>query len=132
MTILGLISVKTPRQLDALSIQTFIFAVIVGVVFLLLAVLIAKAIPFEGGSDPQDPRKRRLWFRILLFVSFVVVFLYNMFFVAPTVAANLQSKFMTINIIASVIDVLVYFVLGFILSKIFSTGKLGNWFPTKK
>lgn len=124
---LALITVKTPAQLDALSIQTYILGAVVGIVFLLIAVLIANAIKFEGGSNPRDPAKRKLWFWILLFLSFVGFFLFNMFIVAKTVAPNLQAKFMTTNIIGSVIALSIYFILGFILSKIFKNGKVGNF-----
>ncbi len=131
-SILGLITVKTPAQLDALSMQTYIFGAIIGAIILLVAALISNAIKFEGGSKPKDPGKRRSWFWILMIASFVIFFLYNMFTVSSTIAPNLQSKFMTTNIIGSSIAVVVYFILGFILSKIFSTGKLGNWFSSRK
>ena len=131
MTILGLITVKTPQQLDALSMQTYIFGAIAGVVFLLLAALLANSIKFEGGANPKDPGKRRMWFWVLLIGALAVFFLYNMFIVAQTISPNLQSKFMTTNVIGSGVSILVYLVFGFILSKIFSKGKLGNWFPSK-
>ena len=125
---LGLIRVTTPRQLNALSIQTYILAAITGVVFLLIAALIANAIKFEGGANPKDPGKRRLWFWALLFACFCIVFLYNLFFVSATIRPNLQGRFITTNIIASVISVFSYLLLGLVLSKMFSTGKLGSWF----
>jgi len=131
MYILGLITVKTPSQLDSLSMQTYIFGAVVGIVFLLIAIIIANAIKYEGGSNPSDPGKRRLWFWVLLFLSFATYFLYNMFIVSKTIAPNLQSKFMTTNIIGSVIALITYFIAGFILSKMFSTGKLGSWFSSK-
>jgi len=120
-------TIKTPMQLDSLTMQTYILGAIAGVVFLVIAILIAKAIKFEGGSNPKDPGKRRLWFWVLLFASFIAFFLYNMYFVTPTISPNLQSKFMTPNIIASSIALGVYFVVGQLLAFIFSTGKLGNW-----
>lgn len=131
-SIIGLITVKTPAQLDALSVQTYIFGAIIGAVILLVAAMISNAIKFEGGSKPKDPGKRRSWFWILMIISFAVFFLYNMFTVSSTIAPNLQSKFMTTNLIGSLIAFVVYFILGFIISKVFSTGKLGNWFPSKK
>ena len=129
---LGLITVKTPAQLDTLSIQTYIFGAIVGACFLMIASLISIAIKFEGGAYPKDPGKRRMWFWILMALSFSTFFLYNMSMVALTVAPNLHSKFMMTNIIGSSISFVTYFILGFIMSKSFSTGKLGNWFPSKK
>lgn len=131
LSTLALISVKTPKQLDALDIQTYIFAAIASLLFLLIAAAIASMIKFEGGSKPSDPGKRRLWFWVLGILSFATFFLYNMFAVAPTIAPNLQSKFMTTNIISSVITLIVYIVLGFTLSKIMRTKKIGNWFPSK-
>ena len=128
ITILGFITVRTPQQLNALSMQTYIFGAIVGIIFLALAALIANAIKFQGGSNPKDPRKRRIWFWVLLVVSFIAFFLYNLFGVAPTVSNNLQSDFMNAYVIGTVITIAVYLVLGFILSKTFRTGKLGNWF----
>ncbi|MEP7170797.1 MAG: hypothetical protein ABI855_15620 [Bacteroidota bacterium] len=130
-TILGLITVKTPQQLSALSIQTYIFGAVAGAVFILIAAIVANSIKFEGGANPKDPGKRRMWFWVLLVASFVVFFLYNMFSVAPNVSPNLQSKFMSAYSIGSVITVAVYLILGFILSKTFPTGKLGNWFSSK-
>jgi len=62
LSTLALISVKTPKQLDALDIQTYIFAAVASLLFLLIAAAIASMIKFEGGSKPSDPGKRRLWF----------------------------------------------------------------------
>ena len=129
---LGLITIKTPAQLDALSVQTYIFGAVAGQVFLVISALIANGIKFEGGSNPKDPGRRKIYFWVLLVLSFIAFFLYNMFVVAKTITPNLQSKFMTTNIVGSLITILVYFILGFILSKMFSTGKLGSWFSFKK
>lgn len=131
ITILNLITVKTPAQLSSLSMQTYIFGAILGIVFLIIASIIANSIKFEGGANRKDKAKRKFWFWFLLFMTFASFFLYNMFVVSKTVAPNLGSKFMTTNIIGSIIATVVYLILGIILSKIFSTGKLGSWFSSK-
>lgn len=130
LLVLSVITVRTPRDLDALALQTYISGAIVGGIFLLLAAIIARAIKFEGGAHPKDPGKRRLWFWVLMVASFASFFLYNLFLVAPTVALNLQGLFMTTNLIGSAIAPVTYLVGGFALSKIFSTGKLANWFSS--
>jgi uncharacterized membrane protein len=132
LSILGIITVKTPAQLNSLAIQTYIFGAIVGLACVFIATIIAKAIKFEGGSNPKDPGKRRLWFWLLFFLSFAGFFLYNMLIVSPTIASNLQSKFTTTNLIGSVISAAAYFIAGFVLSKMFPTGKLGSWFSSKQ
>lgn len=128
---LGLVTVRNQHQLTALAIQTYILGVITGVVFIIIAAIIANSIKFEGGANAKDPAKRRLWFWILLFVCFSSFFLYNLFFVAIRVQSNLQNRFITANITGSVIALVTYFVLGFILSKMFSTSKIGNWFKSR-
>jgi len=132
MTILNLITIKTPAQLSSLSIQTYILGAILGVVLLLIAAIIATMIDYIGGSSDEDSKKRRFWFWVLFSLSFIGFFLYNMFIVSKTIAPNLESKFMITNIIGSIIATVVYLILGIILSKIFSKGKLGSWFPSKK
>jgi uncharacterized membrane protein YeaQ/YmgE (transglycosylase-associated protein family) len=132
MNTLWLISVRNPHQLDSLSMQTYIFGAVFGAILLLAAVITAFMIRYEGGAKPRDPGKRRMWFWVLLFAAFGGFFLYNMFVVAPTVSPNLQSRFMTTNVIGAAIALVTYLLLGFALSKAFATGKLGNWFPSKK
>ena len=129
-TMFAVFTVRTPRELDELTLQTYVVGAVVGAIFLLLAATISQAIKFEGGAHPKDPRKRRLCFWFLMFVSFAAFFLYNLFAVAPTVSTNLQARFMTTNVIGSVIVIVTYVVGGFVLSKIFSTGKLANWFSS--
>jgi uncharacterized membrane protein (DUF485 family) len=122
------ITVRTVQDFGALARQTYVLGAILGLAFLLIAVIIASSIKFEGGSAPRDPGRRRLWFWLLFVLCFAACFLYIMFGVAPHVAANLQSRVMTMNVIGSCIAAALYLVVGFVLSKMFSTGKLGNWF----
>ena len=112
--------------------ESYILGVIVGVAFLLLAVLSATLIKFEGGARPKDPMNRKLWFWFLLFAAVAGNFLYNLFVTAPTIAPNLQSHFTIANVISSVVVLATYVIVGFILFKIFPTGKLGNWFSFNK
>lgn len=130
--VLGLVTVRTPRELDALALQTEIAAAAVGAVFLILAAAIAQAIKFEGGKNPKDPAKRRLWFWVLMAAAAASFFLVNFFVIQPTVALNLQSQFMNVNAIGTVIVLVTYVLGGFLLSKAFSTGKLASWFPSSR
>lgn len=128
-SLLGLIipTVKTPAQFNSLKMDLYIFGSIAGVVFLILSAVISVSIKYEGGSDRKDITKRRMVYWSLLFAVFATNFMYNKFKVEPTIALNLQSKFMTLNLISSLIALLVYLILGQVLAMMFSTGKLGNW-----
>lgn len=130
--VLGLVTVRTPRDLDALGLQTEIAGVVVGAVSLLLAAAVAQAIKFQGGKNPKDPSKRRLWFWLLMAAGAVGFFLVNFYVIQPTVAPNLQPQFMNVNAIGTVIVIGTHVLGGFLLSKAFSTGKLASWFPSSR
>lgn len=126
-----LVLVRTPKQLAQLTLQTYVVGAVCGLLFLAIAAILSSLIKFEGGANPSDPGKRRMWFWTLLVVCFAAFFLYNRLMVSPKIALSLQTKFMMTNMFASFAAVLVYLVAGFVVSKINATGKLGNWFPSK-
>lgn len=128
----AIIAVKTPRDLAALNTRTFILCALVGVAAVVAAALLSQMVKYEGGSRPTDGRTRKmiLWSTMTSFAG--AGFGYNLWKVAPTVAANLQAKFMKTMSIGFAISAVVCLVLAFALSKVFSTGKLASWFPSKK
>jgi hypothetical protein len=117
-------------DVKALEMQTYIMAAVVAIAFLGLAALISSNIAFEGGALPTDPRKRRIWFWSLVATALSSHFLYNTFIVAPMIASRWQGRFMKTLTYSSIALVLTYVLLGFILSRMFATGKLGTWFST--
>ena len=75
-----LVAQKTSlKDIDGLITNSYMFGAVCAVVFLLIAVLISNMIKFEGGSNPKDPKKRRMWFWIIGIITPVVFYLYNMF-----------------------------------------------------
>lgn len=129
--LLPLIVVRTPRQLDALATQTYVLAAVVAVAAIMLAIGISSAIKFEGGARPSDPGKRRMAFWIVLVLAVTLFFLYNLYFAAPTISPNLQTRFMKTNVIALGAAAVIYLIGGFAISKAFSKGKLGSWFGSR-
>lgn len=117
----------------ALITATYIWAIIFALGFLLIAIVISNLIKFEGGTNPKDPGKRRLWFWVLAILAPIAFFLYNVLLVSPTLTKGpAADKFAMHPPIASAVVLITYLILGFVLAKIMSRGKLGNWFPSKK
>lgn len=111
------------------SLSAYIISVVIALVFLLIAAIISNLIKFEGGSNPKDPGKRRLWFWILGIFCPIVIFLYGFLIVRHDIAVpSMRDKYTTAISIGSGVAFLLYVLLGFLLSKIFKNGKLGNWF----
>ena len=111
------------------SLSAYVIAVVIALVFLLIAAVISNSIKFEGGSHPKDPGKRKMWFWIFAILTPLVVFLYGFLAVRPDInVPSLREKYTTALGIGTGVAFVLYILLGFILSKMFKHGKLGNWF----
>ncbi|MCU0390038.1 MAG: hypothetical protein MUE81_02890 [Thermoflexibacter sp.] len=125
--------IRTIRQLDALISETYTLAFIVFILFFGIAIFIANNIAYEGGKNPNDPAKRRTWFIVLGIIAPVLFFLFNYLYVKTTIEnPALQSKFTNTNVTATLLVLLLYFIIGFIISKLLKNSKFGTIFPTKK
>jgi sulfoxide reductase heme-binding subunit YedZ len=110
--------------------NSYIIAVITAGLFILIAALISNAIKYEGGANPQDPKKRKIWFWIFAILTPVVFFVLSAFVLAPKAEDDqmVYDEYMKALPIAAAVGFVIYVVIGFILSKMFKNGKLGNWF----
>jgi len=111
------------------TIPVYIIALAFACAFLLIAALISNAIKFEGGANPKDPGKRKMWFWLMGIIGTIASLLFGFFFYYyPENNSYAKGQLITAIGIGTGICFVVYIVLGFILSKIFKNGKLGNWF----
>jgi sulfoxide reductase heme-binding subunit YedZ len=120
------------KDVDGLLIETYVTAGLFALVFILLSILIANLIKYEGGTNPKDSGKRRMWFWLLAAFSPVAIFLYEFLMIIPKVQPGpAMSKFMPHPYVAVGVVLVIYILVGFILSKTMKRGKVGNWFPSK-
>jgi uncharacterized membrane protein len=125
--------IRNIRELEALQSETYVLAIATVFIFLAAALLAAQSIAYEGGKNPQDASKRRMWFFGLGIIAFLVFFTYNYFYVKSTILnAALQSKFTETNLMATLVVVVAYFSLGFVLSKVLKNAKFGTIFPSNR
>ncbi|MBK7566781.1 MAG: hypothetical protein IPI31_03060 [Bacteroidetes bacterium] len=106
----------------------YIISIITALVFLLLSIFIANAIKFEGGSNPKDPGKRKMWFWILAILNPAINFSLGYFLFMPKGNIMVVDKYVSDLSIATGAGFVLYIIIGFILSKMFKNGKLGHWF----
>ena len=109
---------------------TYIISLIVAATMILLAALISNAIKFEGGANPKDPGKRKMWFWVMAIINPLVYFVLASFVLAPKADEDqmVYDDYMAIVPIATAVGFVVYIIIGFVLSKMFKNGKLGHWF----
>jgi len=110
------------------STVAYIIAGIISLSMLLLAAIIANAIKFEGGSRPKDPKKRKIWFWVLAFVTPAMIFLPGYFVFKPDANIMIVNNYITALGIGTIAGFFLYLILGVVLSKIFKNGKIGHWF----
>lgn len=107
----------------------YLFAVIFSAVMILIAAGISYLIQFELVSNPRDVRKRKIWFWVLAVLTPPLFYVLGLLLIAPDRADDpmIYDAFMTSLMISTGISLVAYIVFGFILSKIFKHGKIGNW-----
>lgn len=107
--------------------STYILSVIFAAAILIIVALISNAIKYEGGANPKDPGKRKMWFWIFSVINPINFYSIAAFVMAPTNRRELEAWNDSLPV-ATIVGFVVYIILGFILSKVFKNGKIGNWF----
>jgi len=119
--------IENIKQLDALIGDTYMYAIIIVIMALAMAFVISGIIKWSGGKIDNSYFKRRVWFIIVGIFPFIVFFLYNALYVSVHITkAPLQAKFSTANIIATLVGVGAYFIIGIISMFIFRRSKWGS------
>jgi membrane-associated HD superfamily phosphohydrolase len=119
--------IEALKQVQALIGETYIYAIIVAVAAVVLAFIIACLVQYRGGKNSTDHVTRRIWFIIIGIITPVAFFLYNALYVSNYITkAPLQAKFAVANILATLVVLGVYVVLGIITMFIFRRSKWGS------
>jgi formate hydrogenlyase subunit 3/multisubunit Na+/H+ antiporter MnhD subunit len=119
--------IDTLNQLDALIGQTYMYAIIAAVIALALAFLFASLVKWEGGKNSRCHIKRRVWYIILGIVSIISFCLYNAFYVSVYIyKASLQAKFLTANLLSTLVLLCIYVVVGLLTMMLIRSSKWGS------
>jgi len=111
------------------TMTAYIMAAAISIGSLLISVLIANLIKYEGGSNPKDKQKRRIWFWIIGVLALIVTLVVGFVFILPGIKIpTMQTRFTNALFIGAGCGFVLYIIIGFIVSKIFKNGKVGNWF----
>ncbi len=93
----------------------------------LLAVLSAIMVKYR--TNHTHNRIRRIWFWVICLFSGIATFLINYFGWAIKIrVASKQSAFISHSCYATIAVILLFIVLGWVVSKIFKEKKVSSWF----
>lgn len=106
--------------------SAYMWAIVIMAVFFLLAVIISNLILFK----PNNPgtTTRRIWFWVLCVATGVVGFLINFIIGKGITVPSIQGDYFMHSGIAAGVCVVVYILVGFVVSKLFPNSKVGTWF----
>jgi hypothetical protein len=119
--------IEALKQVQALIGETYMYAVIVALVAVILAFIIASLIKYDGGRSSSDHIKRRAWYIVTGIAAPIAFFLYNTLYVSNYITkAPLQAKFSTANLLATLMVLGIYVVLGIVTMLIMRRSKWGS------
>ena len=118
--------VTTLPQLNQLMNSTMIYAVAVGLIAVLLAIILANIFPWEGGND-RSYIKRRIAFIAIGIVAVLSFWMYNDLVVVDHIRnAGFQNMFKACNLKCIGINLGVYLVVSIVLMFAFRNSKFGS------
>lgn len=125
--------IKTAPALKQAIINTYLYDVIFAVVILLVMLLVANLIKWQGGKTDNSGNVRRTWFFILCAVTLLGSLALDYFIFLKKIAVPaFVGKYLTNMAIASFVSAAVYFLGGFVIVKCARIGtKLQSIFPKK-
>lgn len=125
--------IKTMADLKNAITATYLFDLMIAVAMVLVMVLVANLIAYEPGRVDNSGKKRRVAFFLIAVLTLVACLgLDYWLYLSKIAVAAYVTKYLTTMAIASVVAVLAYFLIGFVLVKISRKGsKLESIFPKK-
>mgnify|MGYP006907951039 CR=1 FL=1 len=115
--------------MNSTVVSAYMIGAIIFVICMLLAIASAQSIRYEAGINPQDKRKRKIAFWVLAILCPIAIISVTYFTVYCDIRIpSRQNAYIAAMGISSAIFFIAYIVCGFVLSKVFSHGKLASWF----
>ena len=114
--------------MSSVTVMPYVISFSSALVFLVLAALISVMIQYEMRINPSDPFKRKLTYWVLCFLNPAATFLLGFYVFKPVLNRMMETQYLQALARATGIGLFLYLLIGFILSRIFKTGKLGHWY----
>ena len=114
------------NQLNQLMNSTMIYAVVVGLVAFVVALIVANMFPWEGGND-RSYIKRRIAFVVIGVCAVLGFWIYNDQVVVDTIRnAGFQNMFKACNLKCIGINLTTYVVVSIVVMFTFRHSKFGS------
>lgn len=122
--------IRTMPQLKEAIMTTYLYDMLIGLVFIVLLIIIANMISWSGGKVETSGKTRRVWYWILAFVTLLSCVAFNFFaFYRQIGVPSFKMDYMMHMILGGVVATVLYLGLLYILIITQKTkSKLGSIF----
>lgn len=126
--------IKTAPALQQAILSTYIYDIIIAVAFVLILVLVANLVKWNGGKNDSSGHTRRVWYFVLCAVTILISVGFDwLFFMRSIKVPAFVGKYVMHMAVASVISGIFYALVSFIIVKVCPVGsKLESIFPKKE
>ena len=115
--------IKTAPALKQAIMNTYLYDVILAIILVLVMLLVANLIKWQGGRKDNSGKVRRTWFFILCALALVASLGFDYFMFLKNIAVPaFVGKYMTAMATASILSAVVYFLVGFAVVKLSRIG----------
>lgn len=104
----------------------YVWAIVISLVFLLIAAIIANLISNKPGG--KDISQRRTWFWVCFILAVATMLAINFTVAFGIKVPTRHDAYMTAAGVSAAVGAVIYILLGLGLSKGMSRSKLGSWF----
>ena len=126
MNMLSMAVIESKKELEALISNTYFSSFAFAAVAILIAIVVATLIKWQGHPD-NSYKTRRIWWIIIGVVVPIAFWAINYFYVGTFIQkASWSADFLKANIIATLIGLVCYFLVSIITMLIFRSSKWGS------
>lgn len=104
----------------------YVWALVVFIIFFLVAILVSNMIPYKPNDNGAGKRKIIFW--VFAALTFVISFIINWSIANGIDIPSVKDEYTTNTIISSCAGLVLFIVLGLVISKSCPKTKIGTWF----
>ena len=109
--------------------NAYVISVIVAIIPMIVPIVASNAVAYKPGVNSGDVTTRRMWFWIMGVLTPIISWGICFFLVYQTARGKShKADAMQAMCIGAAVAFVLYVVVGWILSKLFNTKKIGTWF----
>ena len=111
--------IKTMPQLKEAILSTYLYDLVIAIIFIVLLVVVASLIPWQGGKSDSSGRTRRVWYIVLGILNLVGTILFNFFAFCKKIGVpNFRSDYMLHMVLGAILFTVLYYGLLWLIIKI--------------